>query len=366
MFPSRLHLIPRFGNGGAEKTLLNLIRNIELPGMVCCSGGDGVHELDQNGIQWFQVPFFPSTPVNFVRSALSLWRIVLQHKIQLIHSHHRFTSLVGRMVAHSLRLPFVCTVHDFADGQKMLSRIAIGGNIIVHSQAVKLHLIERFGAKPGWIHVVPMGQLPVFNPTQAQCVNLRQKSGCPIDSPLAIFVGRLTNEKGPDLFLQAIPLVLSRFPNARFWVVGDGELRLELESMAGRLGISSAVKFWGWQDDSSPWIGCSDLVVIPSRREGFGKVALESLMLGKPVVAAQVGGLVELIQHDLNGFLVPAEQPAAIAEKIIRLFGNHEETVRMSGRSRESVEGRFSQESMLEGVKAVYETAMAQQKRERL
>jgi len=358
------HLIPRFERGGAEGTIVTQIAGMEFRGLICCDGGEGVYDLDKRGIPWFQVPFFPSTPANLVSSFITLRQVVLQQSVELIHGHHRFTSLVGRMVALSLHMPFVCTVHGFFDGHRLASRISRGHTIIVHSQAIKLDLIERLGIKPQSIHLIPMGIMPVLEPTVAQRIDLRQQTGCSLETPLVVFAGRLVYEKGPELFLQAVPQVLRRFPDARFWVVGDGELRLELESLAGSLGIDRAVTFWRWRDDINLLLGCADLVVVPSRREGFGKVALQALMLGKPVVAAQVGGLSELVQHEHNGLLIPSGQPAAIVEATIRLIGNRDELTQMGVRARE-VRGRFTQEAMCRETEAIYKAAMVRLQRKR-
>ena len=185
------------------------------------------------------------------------------------------------------------------------------------------------------------------------------------DAPLIGFIGRLVGEKGPDLFLRAVPKVLNRFPNARFCVVGDGEMKKDLSTLVDTLGIQEAVTFLGGQEHVSSLISCFDFVVIPSLREGFGLVALESLTQGKPVIASRVGGLPELVQHEQNGLLIPPGQPTAIAEAIIRLISNQDELIQMGARARESVSERFSQKAMLEKVATVYETAIARQQRKR-
>lgn len=361
--PITMHLIPRLGKGGVEISIIDCMGDNKKNNIICCSGGEGIKDLEKEGIRWKKLSFFPSNPFNMVISFFQLFWAVRKYKIELIHSHHRFTSLVGIMVARFLKIPFVCTVHDLAFGKRLFSRFGLGNIIIIHSQAVKSHLIEHFGVNPKKIHLVTMGIHSISEPTQEQYVNLRLQTGCSLDTHIVCFSGRIVQEKGLDLFLQAISHVLERLPNTKFWVIGDGELRLEMVSLVAKLGINRSVTFWGWRDDNSVLMGCVDLVVVPSRREGFGKVVLEALMFGKPVIATNVGGLPELVKHEKNGLLVPPEEPKSIADAIVKLLVQKDKMHQMSKAARESVAGMYSMESMLEEVRAVYDSAILQQKR---
>lgn len=359
--PLVAHLIPRYRRGGVESSILIEIGGQVKYNMVFSGGGEGINYLEKEGISWEKIYFFPSNPFNIFISFFQLYRAIRKYKIELIHSHHRFTSLVGNMVARSLKIPFVCSVHDLASGHRLFSRFAFGNIIIVYSQAVKSHLIEHFGVNSVKIHLVTMGMLPIVGPTKEQYVNLRLQAGCSLDTQIVCFSGRIVQEKGIDIFLQAISHVLERLPNTKFWIIGDGELRLDMESLAAKLGITRAVTFWGWRDDATVLMGCVDLVVVPSRREGFGKTALEALMLGKPVIATNVGGLPELVKHEKNGLLVPTEEPNLIAESIVRLLVKKDEMLQTGTTASESVTGKYSIESMREEIKKIYCFAMEQQ-----
>jgi len=333
--------------------------------VVACNGGDWTNHLDALGVSWLNVPLFPSTPMNVVLSFFALRRFAKKRRINLIHSHHRFSSLVGRLVACSLGIPFVCTVHDLTSGNRLITSWALGNTITVFSQAVESHLIEIFNIKKEYIRKIPMGSRPAADLSIGQVQKMKSGLGFALDVPLIGFVGRLVSDKGPDLFLRAVPIVLNRFPNARFCFVGDGVMKNDLGLWSENLGVRESVTSLGGREDVPSLIACFDFVVIPSLREGFGLVALESLAQGKPVIASRVGGLPELVQHEQNGLLIPPGQPIAIADAIIRLISDKDELIQMGVKAHEGVTGQFSREAMLEEVATVYELAMARQQQKR-
>lgn len=353
-----LHLFPRFNRGGAERVIGELasgMQNFHIQGLVACSGGEWTDHLDELGIHWLRLSFlYPSSSINIVRGFFALRSVVARNDVDLIHSHHRFCSLVGRAVALASRIPFMCTVHDLASGNRLITSWAAGDTITVFSQAVESHLIDSFNIKKEYIRRIPIGIRPPAVLSSGQVLEMKSGLGYAPEVPLIGFIGRLVHEKAPDLFLRAVPEVLNRFPNARFCVVGDGVMKNDLSLLVDALGVREFVTFLGGRDDVSSLISCFDFVVIPSRREGFGLVALESLAQGKPVIASRVGGLPELVQDGQNGLLVPPGQPSAIAEAMINLLDNPEQVKKMGYLAREMIQGQFSMDAMMQGMDAMY------------
>jgi len=359
--PRRLHLIPRFGRGGAEQTILDLARAFpDVETIVGSAGGDGLPALTRAGVPWVPVPLLPSSPGNAVRSFQVIRQLVRDRPIELIHSHHRFSSLVGHAVSRWTGVPLVCTVHDLATGHQFLSRLAFSGNVqvTVFSDAVRAHVVQHFGMENNRIHKIAMGIPPVSRPTPAEVTDIRRQAECGTHEIVVGFCGRLVAEKGPDLLLQAAVTVLSRNPMARFWIIGDGELRPELESRMRELGISSRVTFFGWRNDSQQLLGAADLVVVSSRREGLCRVAVEGLLLGKPVIATRVGSLPELIRQGDNGLLIPPDNVAALAEAISLLIESEELRHGMGHRALVGIEHQFSLEAMGLDFEAIYRSSL--------
>src|SRR4029077_14295619 len=145
-------------------------------------------------------------------------------------------------------------------------------------------------------------------------------------------LGRLVAEKGFDLALEAFATVLDRFPNARLVIGGDGPEREKLQHQAITLGLVDSVEFAGRipPEEVAHFIDEATLVLIPSRLEGFGLVALEAALMARPVVAARVGGLPEVVLHQKTGLLVEHEDHEDLAEAITLLL-DHPRTATMFG-----------------------------------
>jgi glycosyltransferase involved in cell wall biosynthesis len=148
----------------------------------------------------------------------------------------------------------------------------------------------------------------------------------PFDPPRILFLGRLVPEKGVDWALTALPAVFRRFPNARFVVAGEGPDLQELKTKTKNLGLAARVEFLGPvpPESVSDLLNDATMVVMPSRIEGFGLVALEAAMMGRPVVATRVGGLPEVVIDGQTGLLVEQNDSAAFAQAILRLLDDTE------------------------------------------
>jgi glycosyltransferase involved in cell wall biosynthesis len=137
------------------------------------------------------------------------------------------------------------------------------------------------------------------------------------DAPIIGTVGRISEQKGQRYLLEAAPEVLQRFPQAQFWIIGEGEPRAELEKKAAALGLGQAVKFLGQRSGVCQLVRQMDLFVSPSLWEGLPTVILESMACGVPVIATDIPGTREIIQPQINGLLVPPGDPAALAGAIL-------------------------------------------------
>jgi glycogen(starch) synthase len=176
--------------------------------------------------------------------------------------------------------------------------------------------------------------------------------------PRVLGFGRMVTEKGFDLAVRAFATVLRRVPRARLVLAGDGAVRPELEQLAAALGLSAAVEFVGTvaPDDVPALIDAASLVVVPSRwDEPFGLVALEAALMARPVVAARVGGLAEVVEHGVTGLLVEREDPEALADAVIRLLEDPAAADRMALRARERARQRFSWARCVDEYEQLYE-----------
>ncbi len=149
-----------------------------------------------------------------------------------------------------------------------------------------------------------------------------------IAEPLVGIVGRLAAFKGQHVFLEAAALVSRRRADVRFVVVGgpasdrDRDYPDRLRRLALNLGLSGRLQFAGHQSDVVPWLNALDVAVHATDGEPFGLVLVEAMLLGTPVVATNLGGPAEILEHERSGWLVPPGRPHATAEAILAILGD--------------------------------------------
>jgi glycosyltransferase involved in cell wall biosynthesis len=167
------------------------------------------------------------------------------------------------------------------------------------------------------------------------CAPLTGIAAAPSPSALRLAaVGRLDRQKGFDLLLRAMPAIRAACPGVRLTIHGEGPERGILEALRDRLGLGDVVRFPGVSARPGAWMAESDILIAPSRYEGFPNVIAEATVSGLPVVASDCDyGARELIQDGENGLLVPPEDTAALAGGVIRLIRNPELRLRMAAAS---------------------------------
>ena len=177
------------------------------------------------------------------------------------------------------------------------------------------------------------------------------------DPPRLLCLGRLVEDKGFDLALDAVAVLQENFPQLSLTIAGDGPARADLEQQASRLGISGAVHFAGWVEPGEipKLVNASSIVVVPSRwQEPFGLVVLEAALMARPVVATRVGGLPEVIVNEQTGLLVEPENAAALAKAIKSLLEQPTVAAQMGQAGKSRALANFSFERYVKAYEAIY------------
>ncbi len=340
-----LHLVPRFIHGGVARVVDDLMAGVDasrFESFLACAIDDyPVRERVFSGL-----PLFPTTAANMMRASVAVRRLVKERGIDVLHSHHRFTSVVARLVAMMTGCRFTSTVHDLAAGGAVMTRFGAAPIVTVFSETVEKHLVNNFGFSPNRIQQIPMG-IGVTPPSG------RASSG----RPSVVFAGRLDWEKGADVLLAAIPRILSQVPEAVFCFAGTGELESDLRANATAMG--DQVRFLGWRDDVASLVGGASVAVVPSRREGFGRSVVEAMTLGVPVVASATGEIINLIEDGVSGLLVPPGDVEALAGAVVRLLLDRPLAERIGAEGQARTLGRYSVDAMCRATERVYERLMA-------
>ncbi len=266
-----------------------------------------------------------------------------------IHANYWLSGVAGHRLKHELSLPLVSTFHTLArvkaetgdpEPQRRIDAesqvIACSDAILANCNAEVSQLVELYGADPTRIEVVPPGvDHAFFSPGDRRGARAALGLG---DHPVLLFAGRIQPLKGLTVAVSAFADVVRRHPDAVLVVVGGpsgvaGRVEMaEAEALIAAHGLTDRVRFVEPQPHHllSTYYRAADVVVVPSRSESFGLVALEAGACGTPVVAAAVGGLLTLIDDGLTGFLIDSRDPADYAAAVDDLLSNPGRAAAMS------------------------------------
>lgn len=183
---------------------------------------------------------------------------------------------------------------------------------------------------------------------------LLERMGLPPGTRLLGFVGRLNALKDPATLMRAFAALHARQPDTALLMIGDGGLRDSLERQVAELGIQSAVRFLGDREDVPALLSALDVFVMASISEGFSIALLEACASGVPIVATDVGGNPEIVRHDVNGLLVPPEQPETLAAAVAELLNAPERAQRMGQAGRAWVREHATLEAMVSNYARIY------------
>lgn len=347
---------------GTEKAMLSLIKGVDKEifeiEVLCFSKGLLIQELLKNKTAFTLIERRRKVDIGLL---LKLFCFFKRNQFDLIHIHsHRISSFIAKLVG----IPIIVeTRHgigylpeEMNRWKYFLYRLASkpSTKIIAVAESVKDDLIKQTKINPAIVEVIYNGINinPILPEFKSKIMN---HLGIPKDKYflLATF-GRFDRIKGHKYLLESIGEVLKYFPDTILLMVGDGPERKNLEEITQALDIKNNVIFTGWQEDVLGIMNCIDIVVLPSLREGLSIAGLEALSLAKPIIATSVGGNPEIVQHGINGLLVPPKDSNELYKSIIYLLSNRTLIENYGKASRKLATERFSEEIMVNKTQDLY------------
>lgn len=295
-------------------------------------------------------------------------------KFELIHANDWMTANCIPYVWESFKTPSVLTMHSTEygrDGNQNFDGYAqwvrdveasacYSARSIISVSGFLASELQRFYAVPHCkIHVVPNGVTYRQFDGFVDPGEIKQRFGiAPMDATV-FTAGRVSLQKGMDLLVRAVPMVLGYFPSTKFIISGSGAEMDDLVHLANELGVADAIRFCGAlpRKDYIDVMRAVDMVALPSRNEPFGIVALEGWAAGKPVVATTAGGPTEFVWHDVNGFLVDAN-PGGLAHGIGSLLADHDHCRALGRNGRVAVEHKYNWDVVSSYTEGVYEATV--------
>jgi len=343
--------------GGVEEVILTYTRLLPPERydvtVVCFVSGRTSQDIASNTLARVIKVDTPSRLRRFFR----IWRIARQVRPQIVHNHACWYGLIAGFL---VRAKCVETIHNTYHWFTRYERIHYGlycllaDRLIAVSDYVRDFTLEFFpfmkAKKFVVIHNgVDCGKfLEDFHPE-----DLRKKLGIDPARIVIGFVGRLAEQKGVGYLLQAARLLSGTHSNLQFVIVGEGDLRQQLEAQAAQLGLSN-VLFVGYQCDIPRYMQMFDVFVLPSLWEGLPVSALEAMAAARPVVATRVSGTSEVVVDGVTGFLVEPRNAEQLKDRLARLIEDPNLRTLMGTVGRKRVTENFSAHSMVAKTEQLY------------
>jgi len=292
----------------------------------------------------------------------------MKEKPTIVHTHTSKAGLLGRLAAKFAGVPIIVhTPHGhvffgyfgslktkiFVNLERLASRVT-DKIVALTSKEKDDYLLFNIDSEDKFnvIHSgVDLDRFRELSPEEKQ--KFKGKLGIPENSLIVGTVGRLVAVKGPEYLVRAARYIISEFPNTFFLFAGDGDLKQKLRKRAVELGIQNNIIFLGWRSDVAKILSVYDVFILPSLNEGMGRVLVEAMALGKPLVASDVGGIPDLVTHGENGFLVPPKNSKELAKYIQILLEDIKQREKMGLAGKEMVVN-FSDEIMVESISKMY------------
>lgn len=311
-----------------------------------------VKEFKKNKITHITIPFGSKSPFSIIKSFIKLLITTKKNKINLIHSHHRWTTIYSFFASRVFKIPMVYNSHNVFYDKRIFHNFA-GNNIIAVSESVKDNLVNYFGIDSNKIKVIYNGT--DITPSTDNIKNeIKKELSINENDRIVSVIARFSKQKGHKYLIEALPLVIKKFPSLKVMFVGNGELRDSLKRQIENLCIENNIIFCGSRNDVAPFIEISEFTILPSLWEGLPGSIIESLSLGKPVVATTVGGTPEVIANKVNGILIEPKEVNSLSNAIIYMLSHPDETKEMGKRGKEIASHYFSLHQMLEKYKQYY------------
>jgi glycosyltransferase involved in cell wall biosynthesis len=381
-----IHVITRFDKGGsAENTFITvrdldkarydvvLVKGASLPG----NAGDPEAEAIQANMtaaREHQVRLIglrhlvrDLNPLSDLAAFFSLLRIIRREKPHIVHTHTSKAGILGRWAANLCRVPIIVhTPHGhvfwgyfnpwqtrlFILLERWIARIT-NAIVTLTPQEKEDHLHFRIAPEEKFTVIHSGVDLRTFRADLYQPSEAKALLDIPPEMTVVGTVGRLTSVKGQEVLIRAASELIRRGEKIFLVLLGDGELRRDLEELSLRLDIAEYVRFLGWRPDVARFVAACDIFCLPSRNEGMGKVLVEAMAMGKPIIASSIGGIPDIIHSGENGILVPVGDAAAWAEAIARLCRDPEKRRRMGGAGMQMAP-RYSSEEMIKRIDQMY------------
>lgn len=361
--PRVFHLITRLLHGGAEAKTIETVTGLDGYEFVVGHGAafepEQVERLKAAGVRTQRFASIRHyNPVTAVPAVLAVARFIRKEEFDLVHTHSTEAGIIGRCAATLAGTPAVVhTVHGVpfaSDRNRVLEAFVLAcervtarwsDRLIANADAIAEDYLDRGIGRPEQYRTVYSG-IDVGAFRNAEPAPDITGSGTRI-----LMVGRLADGKGFGDLLRAVARLEGQ--EVSVYLVGDGPLRASLERMIEKRGLEDVVTVMGYRTDVAAIMAACDVFVLPSYREGTPRVITEAMASGLPIVATDIAGIPEQVEHGTNGYLIEPGDVDMLATHLTTLCSSTTVRTRMGVAGKERVD-RFSNEQMLADLEGIY------------
>lgn len=351
-----LHIYRSMGQGGAQKIILQLceMNNDKVRHFVASSGGKLTLDLKKMDVPHFEINLDGRRISDIFSNLNQLYKIVRIYDIEIIHSHHRmanFYSLMLKKIKPNLKC--IYTAHNvFYDKRYFTKKALKESTIVAVGDGVAENLNNFFNIKLERIQVIHNAikekEIDTSN-LDPLISKIHETEGSVIG-----LIGRISEQKGVDIFLRAMSIVSKDKENVYGVIVGDGEALQDMQRLAGVLNLEERVFFLGYKDNIAEIISQIDFAVLPSRWEGLPLTPIEVFSQGKTIIVSDIPGNSEVVQDNYNGLTFVSENHQDLANKITFLLENELLIKSLELKARESFENKYSYDYFQESYLKAY------------
>jgi glycosyltransferase involved in cell wall biosynthesis len=306
-------------------------------------------------------------PLADLSAFISLLKIIRRARPRIVHTHTSKAGILGRWAAWLCRVPVIVhTPHGhvfwgyFKPWQTRLFILLERWTARITTRIVALtpqeraeHLRFRIAPEEKFTVIHSGVDLVPFFTSHLDGAVVRARLGISPDTTVIATAGRLTAVKGQATLIRAVAEILRQREKVFLLILGEGELRSDLEALSADLGVAEGVRFLGWRPDVAAIMAACDIFCLSSLNEGMGKVLVEAMALGKPIIASTVGGIPDLVVPAETGILVPPADSDALAKAILTLCADPEMMRKMGSQGKRKAPG-YGADIMLNKIDNLY------------
>lgn len=356
-----LQILPELNVGGVETGTLDLAKYLVKLGhkaVVVSHGGELVKELESLGAIHYQLSVHKKSIFTIIKMIPLLAEIIKKEQIDIVHARSRVPAWIAYFATRKTNTVFITTCHGYYSKHLFSQVMGWAKRVIVLSNVIARHMIEDFDVPYERIRLVPRSvDLEKFiykSPDEKRTEEFN----------IGI-IARITPIKGHLHFIKAMAKVSRVIPRLKIWIVGDapssGQAHKEqLQILVRRLGLWHCTEFLGTQRDIPEILSHLDLLVLATvTHEAFGRVIIEAQASGVPVVATEVGGVVDIIENERTGLLVPPADPTTMSLAIIRIFKDQQLARILAENAYKKVQEKYNLELMIKTTLDIYKDALS-------